>query len=470
MSGGRAAPLPASAVALFRYRLVAEVETRVLAGAGSSAAVAAVADRPHLDPRGALATVSRRSLRRWLAAWRERGIEGLEPARRSRIDGSRALPADLLDFLRTEKQRDPQASVPEVLRRARRRGILAADTPVDRVTAWRACHRMGLPVKRRRKARERDLRPYAFPHRMMMLLADGSYFRAGEHSARRVALSLFDDATRYGLGALVGTAGESVELFLKPAHDVFARYGLPDAAFLDGGPGFIADDTHRVFAQLGIHLIHGTAGHAEGRGKIERYHRTLDEQLLRSFAANPLVDPDPGALTLRLAHWLETVYNHTPHEGLDGDTPAERWHSDRRALRLTDPAWLRAQFLLTLNRRVKADNTIPFEGRTYEVPRGHAGEQLTLYRHLLEHDDDGHHKLSILHQGRRVVLHVADRTANAYSRRATGTPKTPAPPAGPPPKTHADLAFDDDFRPIVDDDGGYCPEEHDDDDDRHSER
>jgi transposase InsO family protein len=466
MTDRREQALPASAAALFRYRLVAEVETRVLAGGDEAAAVSDVAGRDHLDHRGALVRVSRRSLRRWLLAYRERGTAGLEPAARRRIDDSLALPPELVAFLRREKTSDPEASVPEVLRRARRLGVIAADAPVDRVTLWRACRRMALPVKRRRKARDRDLRRYGFPHRMMMLLADGSYFRAGESHAKRVALTLFDDATRFGLGVLVGTAGESVELFLRPAHDVFARYGLPDACFLDGGPAFIAEDTERVFAQLGIHLLRGTAGHAEGRGKIERYHRTLDEQLLRTFPGNPLVDPDAGALTLRLAHWLETIYNHAPHEGLGGETPAERWYRSSRPLRLPDPDWLRAQFLLTLTRRVKADNTLPFEGRAYEVPRSHAGERLTVYRHLLERDDDGHQRLSILHHGRRLTLHLVDPTRNAYARRAQGRHPSPAPPPGPHPKTHAQLAYDDDFRALVDPDGGY-PTQEDPDDDPH---
>lgn len=447
--------LPASAVALFRYRLVAQVQTRVLASDDEASAVAAVASHHHLGPQGALTRISRRSLRRWLIAYRERGMAGLEPAQRGKIDDSLALEPELVAFLRSEKTRDPEASVPEVLRRARRRGIVAADAPIDRVSAWRACRRMGLPVKRRKKARNRDMRRYGFPHRMMMLLADGCHFRAGQSDAKRLAMTLFDDATRFGLSALVGTAGESVELFLRPAHEAFARYGLSDACFLDSGPGFIADDTHRVFGQLGIHLIHGTAGHAEGRGKIERYHRTLEEQLLRTFPGNPLIDPDPGALTLRLTHWLETLYNHTPHEALGGETPAERFHRDSRALRLPEPDWLRAQFLLTLTRRVKADNTLPFEGRAYEVPRGHSGEKLTVYRHLLEHDDDGLQRLSILHRGERVTLHVVDPTHNAYARRARDKHDSPAPPSGPTPKTHADLAYEDDFRPIVEPDGGY---------------
>lgn len=458
--------LPASPIALFRYRLVAEVETRVLGGAGKSEAVAAVAAREHLDERGRRVTVHRRSLYRWLAAYRERGMAGLEPAARARIETSRALPLDLVEFLRSEKTRDPAASVPEVLRRARRLGIVAGDQPIDRVTAWRACCRMGLPVTRRRKAQDRDLRRYAFPHRMMMMLADGKHFRAGEKRAKRVALTFFDDATRFGLGVRVGTA-ESVALFLAELHDVVARYGLPGACFLDQGPGFIGRDTHRVMGQLGIHFIHGTAGHAEGRAKIERYHRTVGEQLLRTFPENPLIDPDLEALTLRLDHWLGSVYNHTPHEGINGDTPAERWHAeaDERPLELADPAWLRAQFLLTVSRQVTNDNTLPFESRDYEVPRGHAGERISVYRHLLERDDDGHQKISILHDGRRVVLHPVDLTANAYSDRATGREEPPTP-GGPPAKTAGEIAFDDDYGPIVDPDGGYDRKENPD-DDRH---
>ena len=50
------------------------------------------------------------------------------------------------------------------------------------------------------------------------MLADGKHFRAGAARLRRVAL-FFDDATRYGLQVLVGTA-ESSELFpARPLRD-----------------------------------------------------------------------------------------------------------------------------------------------------------------------------------------------------------------------------------------------------------
>src|SRR3989442_9722869 len=91
-------------------------------------------------------------------------------------------------------------------------------------------------------------------------------------------------------------------LFLRPLHETLLRYGLMIALFLDRGPGFISDDTVAVLARRGIHLIHGTAGYPEGHGKIERFNRTLLPRELRGLDVHPEVDPDPAALTLRLAH------------------------------------------------------------------------------------------------------------------------------------------------------------------------
>lgn len=457
MSPGRGETLPASRLALFRYRLVSEVRARVLAGTKPAAAVGEVASRSHLDRDERLRHVTARSLYRWLAAYEKHGFAGLEPKPRRRSESSDALSQRLLRFFATEKAKDRDASIPELIRRARRDGVIGDDEPISRVTAWRACRRLGLPVSRRRQPAEADVRAFGYPNRLMMLLADGKHFSAGAQRRGRVALTILDDATRFGLAVLVGT-NEDTALFLTALYEAIRHHGLMDALYLDNGPGFISDDTHSVFAQLDRHLIHGTAGYPEGRGKIERFNRTFKEQLLRGLAGNPAVDPDPGALTLRLSHWLSSVYNHTPHEGLGGDTPAERWHADERALVFPDPAWLRARFLVSTTRRVTKHNLVPYNGVDYEVPRGHAGERLTIYRHLLEPDEvvDDAERLSIVHDGRRVFLAPVDRIDNAYSRRGSGRPPEDLPsPENPPPFTAADRGFSRDFEPILDEDGGF---------------
>ncbi len=75
---------------------------------------------------------------------------------------------------------------------------------------------------------------------------------------------------------------------------------------------------------------------------------------------------------------------------------------------------------------MRKDNVIPYKGVAYEVPRGYAGQRLTITRHLLEDD-----ALSVVHHGRRLRLHPVDLTANAYDRRGRG-PAAPPPPSEPP--------------------------------------
>jgi len=246
---------------------------------------------------------------------------------------------------------------------------------------------------------------------------------------------------------------------LRGLHETLLRYGLMLALFLDRGPGFISDDTTAVLAKLGVRLILGTAGYPEGHGKIERFNRTLLARELRGLDGHAEVDPNPAALTLRLGHWLEHVYNHHPHEGLGGQSPDQRWSADTRPL--VFPASrevLEASFLLTHRRRVSADNIVSYKGVAYEVPRGHAGQKITLTRHLLEGDH-----LSVLHEGRSVVLHPVDLEANAYARRARPDTQPPEPPSAP--TTAAHRAFQADFDPIVGPDGSYPKGDEEDDED-----
>lgn len=449
--------LQLSPQALLRYQVVSAVQVRVLAGMAVAQAVRDVLKLPHQDLSGQPYQVSERSVYRWLDAYEQQGLAGLEPQPRPHVSDSTVLSEKLLDFLRLENKKDPEASVPELIRRARRHGIVSEDDSLSRSSVWRACRRMGLVLRRVHKLKDKDMRRFSYPNRMLMMLADGKHFRAGVGRLKRVSLNFLDDATRFGLAVVVGTS-ETTQLFLHGLHRTILKYGLFSAMFLDRGPGFISEDTFAVVARLGIRLIHGTAAYPEGHGKIERFNQTAWQQLIRSFDSNPEVDPDPSALTLRLSHWMDQVYNHNPHESLGGQTPAQRFHHDPRPLHFPeDRGWLDDCFLISFERRVSTDNVIPFAGMFYEVPRGYAGHGIRLWHHLL---DDS---VSMIHQDQRLFVHPVDVQANAYSKRAR-QPKT-GPPTTRPVPTAAMLRFQSDFAPIVGSDGSYPKGEQDDNDD-----
>ncbi len=450
--------LQLSPQSLFRYQVVSAIQVRVLGGMKLAQAVRDVLDLPHQDLSGRSRRVSERSVYRWLNAYEQKGLVGLEPQPRHRASDSAVLSKRLLDFFCVENKADPEASVPELIKRARRHGIVSEDEPLSRSTVWRACRRMGLVVRRVHKLKDKDMRRFSYPNRMLMMIADGKPFRSGVGRLKRVALNFLDDATRFGLAVIVGTS-ENTQLFLQGLHRTILKYGLFSAMFLDRGSGFKSDDTFAVSARLGIRLIHGTAAYPEGHGKIERFNQTASQQLIRSFDSNPEVDPDPSALTLRLSHWMDQVYNHTPHESLGGQTPAQRFHQDPRPLHFPeDRAWLDDCFLISFERPVSSDNVISFDGVFYEVPRGYARHRIRLWRHLL----DG--SVSMIHQGHRLFVHPVDVEANAYSKRAK-KPKT-SPKTSRPVRTAAMLRFQSDFAPIVGPDGSYPKGEKDDDDDK----
>ena len=440
-------PLMLSPEALFRYQIVSAVKARGLSGQGTDAAVREVAAQHHLTLAGEQKTAAVRSIYRWLAELdrdRPSAIETAQPERAI----SRALPEPLVDFLATEKAEDRYASVPELIRRARERGVIGPHERADRTSVWRACVRLGLPLRRVPAKHEADKRRFAYPHRMMMMLADGKHFRAGVSRAKRVAVFFLDDATRFGLGVVVGTV-ESAELFLRGLHRVLRRFGFMDIVFLDRGAGFKADDTVAACRHLDIHLVLGTAAYPEGHGKIEKFNQTTQSQILRGLPGAADVDADCGALELRLSHFLDHRYNQQPHEALGGQTPLARFEADTRALRFpTDDADLTDRFVVTETRKVSADNIVSYDRIAYEVPRGHAGTKVTVWRHLLSG------ALSVVHDGRLVALAPVALAQNAVSRRAV--PSAPAPDDDErAPQTAAQLAFARDFAPVVGPDGGF---------------
>jgi transposase InsO family protein len=440
-----ATPVAISAEALFRYRIVAHVLARVACGVARADAIREVADEEeeHVElGSGRVRVVSVRTVYRWLAAHAKCGVAGLEPCPSSR---ETTLAPRLLDFLRSEKTSDALASVPELLRRAVVRGIVE-EGDLHRTTAYRALRRMDLPTSATTSKREADMRRFAYPHRMRMVLVDGKHFRAGQSRLRRVAFFFIDDCTRLVLGAVVGGPGEKTKVFLRGLFDIICRYGLMDILYFDGGPAFFSRDTHAVCVRLELRFIHGRRRYPEGRAKVERFNRTASADCLRGLRA-PDVDPDNGPLELRIGHYLDTQYNVRAHEGIGNLTPRAKWDGDERALRF--PASvdaLRERFFVSETRKVSADNIIKVGSANYEVARGYANSRIEIRRHTL----DG--RVCILHKGRIVDLHPVDLARNAESPRSSVIKDDAARAGdeGEAPTTAAALAFARDFGPVLD--------------------
>ena len=116
---------------------------------------------------------------------------------------------------------------------------------------------------------------------------------------------------------------ENTAAFLPVLHQAILRRGVPKRLYVDNGAAYRSHHLALVCAKLGITLIHARPYQPQGKGKQERWFRTLRMQLQPTLSAADLGSLE--ALNRRLWAWIEGEYHHRPHQGLDGITPLDRW-------------------------------------------------------------------------------------------------------------------------------------------------
>ena len=157
----------------------------------------------------------------------------------------------------------------------------------------------------------------------------------------------------------------------RPSCPVFKnaliRRGLPARLYVDNGSACRSRHLSLVCARLGVALIHARAFQPAGKGKIERFFRTLRAGWLRHLGDDVL--DNLQTLNSSLWAWIEGEYHNSPHRGLDeGRTPLEQWALASAGVRYPDATLdLDDLFLFEARRRVYKDRTVSLNGRAYEV-------------------------------------------------------------------------------------------------------
>lgn len=136
---------------------------------------------------------------------------------------------------------------------------------------------------------------------------------------------------------------------------------------MDNGANYRSRHLALVCAKLGIALIHARPYQPAGKGKIERWFRTLRAGWLRHLEMDTIDGIE--ALNRALAGWVEGEYHQSPHRGLDGQSPLDRWAAAGAEVRYPDAAGLDLDelFLFETKRRVLKDRTLSLHGQLYEA-------------------------------------------------------------------------------------------------------
>src|SRR5262249_4944951 len=145
---------------------------------------------------------------------------------------------------------------------------------------------------------------------------------------------------------------------------IFRRYGLPKAMLMDNGApwgacGYEALTPLSVwFIRLGIQLHHGLPNHPQTQGKDERFHRTLELELLRTRQYDDLRECQS-----QFDPWRDMYNQERPHEALGLQVPASRYQVSPVAYPESLPPIQYAPGEIV--RQVRSRGEIKFEGHRY---------------------------------------------------------------------------------------------------------
>lgn len=190
-------------------------------------------------------------------------------------------------------------------------------------------------------------------------------------------LSILDDHSRFALelAACPDQRGNTVHAHLS---QVFRRYGLPWRLLWDNGPPF-GSAGHGPFSRLdvwlmrlGIQVSHGRPYHPQTQGKVERFHRTIQAELLTQIAY-----PDLAGWQHAFEQWRHTYNLERPHQALNQAVPASRYQASGRAFPATLPPLEYGPDALV--RTVDASGRMAFQGRLYRLSKALHGQRVGIY-------------------------------------------------------------------------------------------
>jgi len=309
--------------------------------------------------------ISRETGFQYLRRYRESGLDGLKDRSRRPHTSPRRTPAAMEAQIVELRQAHPWG--PRKLAR-RLRDLGVADVPAASTVS--AVLRRNGKLDPAETAKHQPFQRFerSAPNELWQMDFKGHF---AIDQGRCHPLTVLDDHSRYSLG-LIACADQTDATVRAHLTALFRRYGLPEAMLADNGSpwggsgaqGYTAFEAWLL--RLGIALHHGRPYHPQTQGKDERFHRSLDVEVLQlhRFADLPLCQT-------AFDTWRQVYNTERPHEALGLAVPATRYRPSPIAFpeRLAEPDYYATDQV----RRVHNDGAASFHGRRVKLPQAFAG-------------------------------------------------------------------------------------------------
>lgn len=189
-------------------------------------------------------------------------------------------------------------------------------------------------------------------------------------------LTILDDHSRFAI-ALEACARNTRNITQAALIKVFRLYGLPAQITCDNGSPWGSRGRYYFtglgvwLLRLGIRVSHSRPHHPQTQGKDERFHRTIQAEVLRYYAGDTLAQ-----WQIIFDQWRVVYNTERPHEALSMAVPASRYQPSQRRYPEQLPAI--EYGVADIVRKVRRFGHIKYEGREYHVGSAFYGLHVAL--------------------------------------------------------------------------------------------
>jgi len=320
--------------------------------------------------------LSNGTINRWCRLYKNSNgdLKSLQPKDRCDQGKSRAMDEDTCLSIIELKLQTPALTVPQLIEQMNRQNRVSPGIVLNNSTVYRFLHQqdlIDLPVKKpvdRRKF-EAELPNDLWQSDVM----HGPKIDVNGKLRKTYLIAIIDDHSRLIVHGQFYLS-EALRCYLDAFENALAKRGLPRKLYVDNGAAFRSRHLEYISAALAIALIHSKPYQPQGRGKIERFFRTVRGQFLPGFKGKSL-----NELNEAFDGWLSHIYHQRKHSSTK-QTPIERFAANLQCLRAA-PNNLHDYFRKVARRKVNKDRSITLNGRLFEGPVALIGKQVELLYH-----------------------------------------------------------------------------------------
>ena len=374
-------------IALQRYEVIAPLLCQTMPRGAQKVLVDELASQVRLDfVHGRSFILGRRTIERYLSHYRKFGLEGLKPKVRPEHGSLKAFSQGALDEAVNIRMVRPELSADSIIEELR-----SADIPGAKQMTVSTLNR-----HLRRLARDRPALKRVVKKRYRLLAVQGAhvlwigdvwdgpylYDETTKKNRRLRLVAIMDAFTRVIVHAEF-YFNENRPCIEDTLMKAVLKHHVPSIFYVDNAQVYRSAHLKRIAAELGFCVKHTVAGVPQGRGRIERWFRTVAEK------CEPLLKEQMGKGSPKTLHdvntffaaWLDRRYHDrrhstlkmSPHEAM---TRALTNHQDLS--RRVEPATVYEAFLWREQRQVSALGAVKIYSNLYEVDEDLLGKTVEL--------------------------------------------------------------------------------------------